>query len=93
MRIHNFDHLAPSPAPVVVCVECGCLMRAEWQPGLLTEGAWQVTCDTDPTQCDLAGYTLSASQYPPANLAAYRESGRKRRIKRLAAAVLEVQRD
>lgn len=79
---HDFNHLAPTPQPVILCACCRQIMRAHWQPGIVESvpGHWSVTCTTDAVRCDLAGFTMSADSYPPEDLAAYRRTGRKRRI-------------
>lgn len=78
----DFNHLAATPQPVILCACCHQVMRAHWQPGILDAmpGHWSVTCPTDTARCDLAGFTMAADSYPPEDLATYRLTGRKRRI-------------
>lgn len=66
-----------APLPSIPCCDCGTGMSAYMQQG---QGYYAdrvyVTCENP--SCPMCGYTLSADEYPPADLDAYREAGHQR---------------
>lgn len=64
--------------PLIPCICCNQIMEAKYQAPLVPGGRclWHITCEN--RACEMFSFTLADLNYPPQDLDAYLESGRKR---------------